>query len=55
MILSGNYYSYLQLFRNGVIEAVNTTILEKTSIPSLDFENELISGIDNCFNSFKEV
>jgi len=46
----GKAYSYVQLYRNGIIEAVEAHLLESSGenplIPSVAYEEELISSLD---------
>jgi hypothetical protein len=50
---SGPAVSYLQLFRNGIIESVNTTLFDSTKdppfIPSILFEQEIINALTRFF------
>lgn len=50
-------HTYLQVFRNGSIEAVETTILSgrELSIPSLTFEQELLKALPEFLNIQKHL
>ncbi len=58
-IRSGKYHSYTQLFKNGIIEAVETSILapyhNPPLIPSVLFEQELINSVDTYLALLKEL
>ena len=55
----GHAYSYVQLFRNGIVEAVEVSILEphegKLSIPSTLYERELIDSLSNYLSTLKTL
>lgn len=52
-------YSYVQLYRNGIIEAVNISILSfnsvKKYIPSLAYEEALIESLNNYLEALREM
>jgi hypothetical protein len=52
-------HSYAQLFRNGIIEAVETLLLEshkdKLYIPSVAYEKELIKSLNDYINTLKHL
>ena len=52
-------YSYVQLFRNGIIEAVEGSILEprkgKLFIPSILYEKELIDSLSNYLSTLETL
>lgn len=61
---SGRAYAYAQLFRNGIIEAVNCSILGhtrhatqdgKTYVPTLTFEDELIKSTNEYLALLHEL
>ena len=51
-------YSYVQLYRNGIIEAVNISILSSNSvkkyIPSLAYEEALIESLNNYLEALRK-
>lgn len=47
--------NYCQIFRNGVIEAVDTQIIKKKQIPGRIFEQNLISSIVNYLEALKKL
>jgi hypothetical protein len=49
------YESCTQYYRNGVIEAVDSILLEKSYIPSTLFEKNLILFLQSCFGFLKEL
>ena len=54
---TGHFYSYTQLFRNGLIESVDAQVLDlknNKKIQSLTFEEGLISGIKRYLNFLKK-
>ncbi len=55
----GKSSSYMQLYRNGIIEAVEGLLLErdegKLLIPSIAYEKELIESLDNYLSIFKTL
>jgi hypothetical protein len=57
--LNGKYYSYTQLFKNGIIEAVDASMMEQLDnrllIPSVLFERELIDSLDNYLLLLREL
>lgn len=56
---SGKSHSYIQLFRNGILEAVEGLLLQphnqKLWISSVAFERELISGFYECLSILKTI
>ena len=48
-VVKGQYYAYVQLFKNGIIEATNASMLEPTkeslSIPGAFFESQIIQAL----------
>ena len=52
-------YSYVQLYRNGVIEAVETSLLEpykgRKIIPSIAYEQKLVESLTGYINVIKEL
>jgi hypothetical protein len=56
---SGESHSYIQLFRNGIIEVVEGLLLKpqngKLWIPSIAYEREIISGLDESLNILKGI
>jgi len=50
-------YSYVQVFRNGIIEALNTSMLEirdgRSLIPSVGFEKELIQALGRYLKVYR--
>ncbi|NLD49263.1 MAG: ATP-binding protein [Clostridiaceae bacterium] len=52
-------YSYVQLYRNGIIEAVNNSMLsfyeEEKLIPSLGYEEALIESLNSYINVLKSL
>jgi len=57
--LSGGARSYAHLYRRGIIEAVEGSLLkpivEKKEIPSIDFEKEIITAIPGYVEVFKRI
>lgn len=55
----GKVHSYVQLYRNGIIEAVEGLMLnadrEKKYIPSVAYEQELIKSLGEFLNLYKEL
>ncbi len=55
----GKSHSYVQLFRNGIIEAVNASILEpdegKLVIHRVEYERQLIISLDNYLSLLKTL
>jgi len=58
-VREGKYYSYTQLFKNGIIEAVEASMLESSNkppmIPSILFERELINTLEAYLLLLKEL
>lgn len=52
---SGLSYSYTQIYRNGIIEAVDALELRGTEkiIPSISYERDLIKGLSNYMSALK--
>lgn len=52
-------FAYTQLYRTGIIEAVEASILDeyngKRFIPSILFEQALLGYLPNCFRILKEI
>jgi hypothetical protein len=50
--------AYTQVFRNGVIESVSTSLLKPDSegsyIPSLVFERDIIAAFETCISFYKK-
>ena len=57
--IQGKTYSYVQLFRNGVIEAVEASLLEprgkKLQIPSILYEQVVIYSLNNYLSFLKTL
>ena len=55
----GKSYSYVQFFRNGILEAVESLVLgyshEEKLIPSVSYEEELISALQGFLAFFKKL
>jgi hypothetical protein len=55
----GKSYSYAQFFRNGILESVDSTLLEPCGeehrIPSLSFEEKLIESLTTYLSLFKSL
>lgn len=55
----GKSYSYVQLYRNGIIEAVNSSMLEpdegKSLIPSVGYEQELVKSFMDYLSLLKTL
>ena len=53
----GEVYAYTQIFRNGIIESADSSILsdEKKLIPSLSFEEELFEALHRYFDFLNMV
>jgi len=54
----GQSTGYVQIFRNGIIEAVDTSILEpmeRLFIPSVTFESEIIKGVSVYLTTQKQM
>ena len=52
---STSAYSYLQIFRNGIIEAVETYLLREGVIPSVTFEEELLKALPRFLTIQKKL
>lgn len=47
--------SYVQLFRNGIIESTNVSLLMQGYIPSVAYETEIVSSIKSYLEVLKEL
>ena len=46
---------YIQIFRNGAIEAVDSIILSKQYIPSVEFEKELLHWLSQSISFYRNI
>jgi len=57
----GTFKSYTHFFRNGILEAVTTSLLENRQVPGYRliphglFEDEVLEYLPNCFRSLEEI
>lgn len=49
----GHYYSYVQLFKNGIIESVDTSLLSSNYICSSDYESKIINAFYGYIKTLK--
>jgi hypothetical protein len=58
-IVNGKYYSYTQLFKNGIVEAVEASMMEPYGmtnyIPSTMFEESLIDALSNYLELLNDL